>query len=82
MKIIPNKKRNFSNNKTPTNRFLAEILKINFKILKCVLLAVSEKMYFYFSITNKILNHFLFVIILYEGNAASGPKYSSSIYFL
>ena len=42
-----------TNNKTQTNRFLLEILKIIFKNLKWVLLLVFQKLYFYFNLTVK-----------------------------
>ena len=45
------RKKSPSNNLTLSNRFLAEIIKIIFKNLKCVLLIIFSRIYFCFNLT-------------------------------
>ena len=46
-----------------TNRFLAEIMRIIFKNLKCVLLYIFQRIYFYFKLTAKFWRKIFFSVI-------------------
>ena len=66
VKISRKNNQNLSNNMTLKNEFQFEIIKIILKTLKCVLVAVFQRVYFCFNLAAKHCKYFFrFIIIFY-----------------